>query len=280
MTGFVAGNGVLCAADAVPVLQQAGLLGFDDFMNFAGGTRVVHKRGRSVYRFEAAGRAFYLKRNHHHPVEVCKALGRLRLPQLGARIEWENILAVQAAGIPTVRPIALGTRCCCGIETASFTVTEELYGAEPLDIVWRRDFPPPRSKPQVAVKGELLRRLAALARNFHHSGMNHQDFYLNHFFVGEGGMLYLLDLQRVQRRDQTPRRCVIKDLAQLNYSSRVYGGFSNADRLRFLEAYISCSGRLDPAARQLIRDIHIKTERIARHDRKLLVRRRRRGELP
>lgn len=279
MSGFLEADGVLCAADAVHVLRQAGLSTFDDFMNFTGGTRIVHKRGRSVYRFEAGGRAFYLKRNRHHPVEVWKALGRLRLPQLGALIEWENILALQAAGTATVKPVALGRRCHCGIETASFTVTEELYGAEPLDVVWRRDFAPPRDRARATRKIELLKRLAVLAREFHGRGMNHRDFYLNHFFVGEGGQLYLLDLQRVQRRQRTPRRCIVKDLAQLNYSTRVYGGFSNADRIRFILDYLS-RGRLNPAARQLIREIHDKTERIEHHDRKLQVRRRRRGELP
>jgi heptose I phosphotransferase len=121
--------------------------------------------------------------------------------------------------------------------------------------------------------------MAELARKLHGNGMNHQDFYLNHFFLGTDGTLSLLDLQRVQRRARTPRRCVIKDLAQLNYSTRVYGGFSNADRLRFFREYAG-GGRLGADGRRLVREIQAKTERIARHDRKLLVRRRERGELP
>ena len=114
MNGFAEGDGVLMAVDAVEVLHQAGLRSFDDFMDFSGGSRVVHKRGRSVYRFETGGRAFYLKRNRLHPTEFWKALSRLRLPRLGALAEWENIEAVLAAGIPTVKPVAVGERRRCG----------------------------------------------------------------------------------------------------------------------------------------------------------------------
>jgi heptose I phosphotransferase len=261
------------------LFARHGLANFDEFMAFPGGTRIVHKRGRSVYRVEAGGRAFYLKRNRQHPTEFWKALSRLRLPKLGARTEWENIQAVQAAGIPTVKPIACGEKSRCGIEVASFTLTEELYGAESLDIVWRRDFARPRPRDLIRKKYLLLKNLAALARKFHAGGMNHQDFYLNHFFLGADGTLYLLDLQRVQHRAQTPRRSIIKDLAQLNYSTQVYGGFSKIDRLRFLREYAG-GGRLGAEGKRLVRDIQAKTERIARHDRKLLVRRRQRGELP
>jgi heptose I phosphotransferase len=256
-----------------------GLACFQDVMAFAGGTRICHKRGRSVVRLELEGRAFYLKRNRLHPTEFWKALGRLRWPRLGARCEWDNILAVQFSGIPTVTPVAVGERRWGGVETASFTITEELYDAEPLDVVWRRDFACPRSPKQVRAKIVLLHRLARLARRFHAAGMNHQDFYINHFFLGKGGLLYLLDLQRVACRTKVPCRAVVKDLAQLNYSSRVYGGFSKTDRLRFYKDYLGCS-RLDDRGLVLLRRILSKTQRIARHDAKLRERRQRRGELP
>ncbi len=261
------------------LFARQGLAAFEDFMDFPGGIRICHKRGRSVVRMEFDDRAFYLKRNRLHPVEAWKALGRLRWPQLGARREWDNILAVRAAGIPTVPPVAVGERRRICVETASFTISEELYGAEPLDVVWRRDFAAPRKGQRVREKIALLRKMAVLARDFHGHGMNHQDLYLNHFFLGADATLYLLDLQRVQRRERTPRYCIIKDLAQLNYSMRVYGGFSNSDRLRLFLDYTG-KARLDRDAKRFIHKIHGKLERIARHDVKLMERRRRRGELP
>jgi heptose I phosphotransferase len=279
MTGFIKREGVVIAVDAVQALQDVGLVSFLDFMEFTGGSRVVHKRGRSVYRFESGGRAFYLKRNQLHPTEVWKALTRLRVPRLGAWTEWENIEAVRRAGIPTVTPIAWGECRCFGLETASFTVTEELYGAEPLDVVVRRDFGPGAPPGSHGRKRDLIRRLAQLARRFHGSGMNHQDFYLNHFFLGPDDVLHLLDLQRVQRRQRVPRYYLVKDLAQLNYSVQVYVGFSRSDRLRFILCYFGMA-RLDAATKKLARAILAKTARIGRHDVKLMVRRRRRGELP
>jgi heptose I phosphotransferase len=278
VTGFVEAGGVVVAADVVAALRQAGLVTFSDFMDFAGGSRVVHKRGRSVYRFECGGRAFYLKRNRLHPAEIWKSLSRLRLPHLGARTEWDNIEAVRAAGIPTVTPIARGERCFCGLETASFTLTEELYGAEPMDVVVRREFVTPAPGAH-RLKRRLIEGMACVARSLHAGGMNHQDLYLNHFFLDGAGTLYLLDLQRVQRRHRVPRHYLVKDLAQLNYSAHVYGGFSRSDRMRFLLRYLG-SARLDGEGRALARAVLAKTARIARHDAKLTVRRRKRGELP
>jgi heptose I phosphotransferase len=165
------------------------------------------------------------------------------------------------------------------MEVASFILTEELYGAEPLDVIVRRRFRGPGDKQQHRDKRRIIDLLAALARRLHGSGMNHQDFYLNHFFLDDQEVLYLLDLQRIQRRAQVPRRYLVKDLGQLNYSALCVGGFSRTDRLRFLLAYLE-KVRLDAAGRRLVREITAKTTRIARHDVKLLARRRRRGELP
>jgi len=276
MSDFVKQGDILVDSATWPLLQQAGLSDFDSFMDFPGGHRVVHKRGRSVFRFELEGRAFYLKRNRFHPVELLKRLSRGKLPPRSAHREWDSILAVAGAGIPTVKPVALGERPIVGIETASFTVTEELYGARPLDELVREGY---LDRLEHHERRELIRKLAALARNLHDAGMNHQDFYLNHFFLGEEGSVYLLDLQRVQSRNRVPERYLIKDLAQLNYSVDYYGGFSNVDRLRFVMDYADLDG-LNNVVKEFIRKVLRKTARIARHDVKLMQRRKRRGELP
>lgn len=278
MTELVASGEMFVSAEALPLLRGAGLTTFDDFMSFAGGTRICHKRSRSVFRFEIDGRAFYLKRNRIHGVEFWKALSRFQRPSLGAMIEWENILALQQVGIPTVTPVAMGERRCCGLETASFTLTEEIYGAEPLDVVVRREFAKPLTVAKRQEKWSLIRSLATLAKKFHGSGMNHQDFYLNHFFVSKNGTLYLLDLQRVARRPRVPEHYRVKDLAQLNYSTQVYGGFSRTDRMRFLLQYFGVE-RLRQEQKRLVRKVLAKTARIAKHDVKLSLRRRKRGEM-
>jgi heptose I phosphotransferase len=276
MSQFVETGEILVASEAWPVLQKSGLIDFDAFMDFPGGRRIVHKRGRSVFRFEIGDQAFYLKRNFIHPVELWKKLSRGKLPPRGALEEWESILAVGRAGIPTVTPVAFGERTFLGMERVSFTVTEELYDTRPLDEIVRERFQKSAHFPE---KRSLIAKMATLARRLHGAGMNHQDFYLNHFFLGKDNELYLLDLQRVQRRSRVPRRYQIKDLGQLNYSVQYYGGFTRTDRMRFLLAYLDRK-KLSREEKRLALRIIAKTARIARHDVKLTARRRKRGELP
>lgn len=276
MSRFVQQGDILVAAETWSLLQKAGLTSFAAFMDFTGGSRIVHKRGRSVFRFELGGRAFYLKRNCIHRVEFWKKLSRGQLPPRSALQEWDSILAVERAGIPTVTPVAFGERTLFGMETASFTVTEELYGARPLDEIVRERFLTPEYSSE---KRLLIVRVADLARRFHAAGMNHQDFYLNHFFLGKGGELYLLDLQRLQQRVRVPKHYLIKDLAQLNYSAWYHRGFSDSDRMRFLLVYLG-RNKLTRNDKLFARKVMAKTARIGRHDVKLMARRRKRGELP
>lgn len=279
MTAYGSPAKFIVAPDFAALLERHGFRSFEDFMDFSGGTRICHKRGRSVFRFEIEGRAFYLKRNRLHWVEFWKALSRFRIPALGAGREWENIRSLREAGIPTLTPVAMGERSRYGFETTSFTLTEEIYRAEPLDIVIRREYCGSLAVAKRREKWQLIRNLARVARVFHGSGMNHQDFYLNHFFLGDDGKLYLLDLQRVGRSSKISSHYRIKDLAQLVYSSQCVGGVSHTDRMRFFLAYLG-QKTLQKKDKSLAQHVVSKVRRIARHDAKLMVRRRKRGELP
>jgi hypothetical protein len=180
--------------------------------------------------------------------------------------------------LPTITPIAYGERRALNLEIGSFTLTEELYGAEPLDAFIEREW---SAAPPCSKRGEkrmVICDLARLARRFHDRGMNHQDFYLNHFFIDETGNLYLLDLQRVQHRPEVPIRFVVKDLGQLFYSSLRFPCISKSDKMFFLLNYLG-QRQLDRKGKSLARKILTKNARIARHDVKLHARRRKRGEL-
>jgi len=262
-----------------PLLEAEDLSRFGDFMDYAGGSHVCHKRGRSVFRLEIGNRAFYLKRNRFHWVEFWKSLSRLKWPPRGALVEWRNILAVQDAGVPTVSPVAMGECVRFGLDIASFTLTEELYDAVPLDAVLKKELTGPLDAEGRRKKWRLTVRLASLARRLHGFGMYHQDFYLSHFYLGAGETIYLIDLQRVGQRGDVPSRFRVKDLGQLNYSADFTGGVSRTDRMRFFLAYLGKKS-LEPVDKRLARKVMAKTRRIARHDVKLAVRRRRRGEKP
>lgn len=279
MSAFVDTGDVTILAEARELLASVGLHSFADFMNFADGSHICHKRGRSVYRLEIGERAFYLKRNRFHWTEFWKSLGRFNWPPRGALVEWRNICAVGGAGIPTVSPVAMGECVRFGLDIASFTLTEELYDAVPLDAVLQREFGAPLDASMRQKKRRLTLQVATLARRLHGSGMYHQDFYLSHFYLGRGDTLYLIDLQRVGRQATVPPRFRVKDLGQLNYSADFTGGVSSAERMRFFLTYLGKT-RLGPEDKKLARKVLAKTRRIARHDVKLAVRRRRRGEKP
>ncbi len=278
MNGLQEKNGLTMAVEAAPLLARAGLVSFDDFMDFTGGTLICRKRGRSVYRLEIGDRAFYLKRNRFHRGEFWKTLSRFRLPPRSARQEWQSILAVRDVGIPTVPPVAMGEQLVCGVEKASFTLTEALYDAEPLDQVLQREFSGELSSPLRRKKRALIRRVAEIARQLHGSGMYHQDLYLGHFLLGRDDKLYLIDLQRVVRCGKVPRRYLVKDLGQLAYSAEVAGELSRSDQMRLFLTYLGRSS-LGAAEKTLLRRVLAKCRRIARHTVKLLERRRRRGEI-
>jgi hypothetical protein len=264
--------------EAKTLLRSAGLGSFQDFMDYSHGERVCHKRGRSTVRLQIGGRAFYLKRNRFHWIEFFKGLSRLRLPVRGALQEWRNIEQVRAADVPTLVPIAFGERPVLGIETCSFSMTEELYDCVPLDQVFVREFSGPLTRIQHARKRNLLSKLGRLARRLHGNGFYHQDFYLSHFFLGPGDVLYLIDLQRVLRRPLRSGHFQIKDLAQLNFAASRIPSLSRTDRLRFLLSYLN-SPSLQKCDKKLVRSVLGKTRRIAKHDIKLSMRRRQRGEL-
>lgn len=269
---------VLLAGDAGSFLQEHGFRTFADFMDYDGGELVTRKRGRTVVRLQVAERIFYLKRNRFHPREFWKTLSRFRLPPRSALQEWESILAVRDAGIPTVPPVAMGEELVCGVEKASFTMTEALYDTEPLEDVFRREFAGELSTSLLKKKRDLIERVADIARKLHRSGMYHQDLYLGHFLLGADNNLYLIDLQRVVRCRKVPRRYLVKDLGQLAYSAEVTGGFSRSDQMRFFLSYLELS-HLGRAEKALLRRVLAKCRRIARHTVKLLERRRSRGEI-
>lgn len=209
---------------------------------------------RVTCRFELAGdqgpQAFYIKRHVAASLyETIKPLLHGRLPCLGAKVEWDALLAFHDAGLATMLPVALGQG---GSE--SFLITAELTGCTKLS-----ECPP-------GEQTECISSVAEVARQMHGAGLHHQDFYLGHLLRPDdhNGPIHIIDLGRVQKHSPWfARRWIVKDLAQLNYSAKTARA---TDRLRFWQAY---QGRpLTDSDKPLIRRILSKTKRIARHSQK------------
>jgi heptose I phosphotransferase len=188
--------------------------------------------------------------------------------------EWQNITALQSAGIPTATPVAAGERQFPDGSRQSFVMTLSLDGYLPLDAHIAARFASPLSRALLREKRLLIRAVAELARRMHGRGFNHQDFYLCHIFAKTGNSnspeLRIIDLQRVGYRRRPARRWVIKDLGQLHYSSNGLP-ISDRDRLRFMAVY-STPKRSRVLCRFTISQILRKSRSIARHDAKLRTR--------
>lgn len=246
--------------DFAALFRQAGLTDFASIWATTTGAEAAKnlRADRVTLRFtllDAEGRehAFYIKRHQGAPwKEYVKPLLQMSWPSVGARPEWEALLAFHDVGLATMTPVALGET-----RSASFLITAAIDGCEKLSEL--------RSSTDTQERREIAVEVADIARKMHQSRLHHQDFYLGHLLrPTDGGPIHVIDLGRVQRHQPwTASRWIVKDLAQLNYSARKV---SRTERLRFLERYLNRP--LTPADRPFIQRILRKTARIARHSRK------------
>jgi heptose I phosphotransferase len=181
---------------------------------------------------------------------------------LGAANEWNAILRFHEVGIPTMTPVAFGQS---GLY--SFLVTEAIENCIKLSDWVERRFPadPTKRLPAdvLAESHALANRVAEIARTLHGSGMHHQDFYLTHLLVPQDdtqGQMYLIDLGRVRQHKRLRPHWIIKDLAQLHYSSR---RLPLETWQRFLHGYFQRSLSANDEA--FLRKVTRKSEAIARH---------------
>lgn len=180
-------------------------------------------------------------------------------PVFGARPEYMAAVAFAELGIPSIEPVAF-------LEEAgeSLLVTESIDDSVDLKAVSQQIeqyFPDQRHRHRWILRMTVV--LADIARRMHASGWHHQDFYLNHLLwtpAAPDECPRLIDLGRARRHDMLPKRWIIKDLAQLEYSA---AAVSRVARLRFLKLYLG--RKLLRSDRQLILAIVNKASRIARH---------------
>lgn len=196
---------------------------------------------RRTLRFERGGRGYFLKL--HWGVgwgEIIKNLTSLRLPVLGAFNEWRAIRRLEELGVETMRLAGYGHTGLDPARRRSFVITEELANCISLED-YCRDWP--NKPPAFAEKLALIRRLARMTRTLHENGVNHRDLYICHFLLqqpwdGREEMLHLhlIDLHRVQLRNRTPQRWLVKDVGSLHFSAMEIG-LTRRDRLRFMRLY-------------------------------------------
>jgi heptose I phosphotransferase len=204
--------------------------------------------------------AFYIKRYGPPPWrEYWKPLLKFTRPIVGARVEWDALLAFHRLGLPTMTPVMFGHS-----GRRSFVLTQALEGYVKLTEWIDARCPSPAAANEAY--RTAIEKLAPLTRTMHDAGVHHQDYYLCHVLVpdqvGPPG-LHIIDLGRARVRRRLATRWRVKDLAQLDYSAETV---SVLGRLRFLRRYLDRPfRRMD---RALVWRIKLKRRLIARHSAK------------
>ena len=245
------------ASEWVERLTALGLGSFRALMDCDRGVRLRRVAERENWRLElptASGAVTaYLKK---HRSRSWRSLFGAALARSPGRVEAENIARLTELGVPTMRPIAYGEALQAVGLVESFVMTEELRGYIPLDDMLRAR----RSSSHDGGRRGLRRLLAAVAHvaaRFHASGFNHRDFYGCHFFIQESAAgrfdVRLIDLQRVQRRRWLRRRWIVKDLAQLAYSTP-RDAVRTTDAIFFFKRYLGVR-KLRPDDKRLWRRV-------------------------
>jgi len=273
MYSFITHNDLIINEQFLDILMRLKLDDFQSLLGFGGGSYIKKNPLRPVVRLQLEDKTFYLKRHFWPWKHVIKAL-RQRIRNEDARNEWENMTLLDKLGFNTMVPVAFGYKKRMGLPHCSLTLTEAIQDVEKLETYLPRHFFPPLSSDKIAGKRRLIRNLAAVARDFHDRGLNHQDFYLVHLFVRpEDEELFIVDLQRVHHKKKISAHDRIKDLAELAFSARALDIFTRTDFMRFAQAYL-LKYRLDRTDKKMIGRILRKSGRIGRHTLKLIERSR------
>jgi len=228
--------------DAIPTGSDP----FDWFL-FSGGE--VHRKvkNRLTYETHLGELHFYVKRHLGCGWgEVFKEWYRFRKPVVSARTEWEGAEALAAAGVRVPKVLGKGERGRYPHAVESFVVLEALEDCETLEH-FKEGWLDYRGPSWVALKRTLIDEVAQMGRIMHAQGINHRDFYINHFLInrdiirawkpGNSIPLHLIDLHRVQQRATVPHRWLVKDLSSLLFSA-LDVGLTSADCVRFLRVYL------------------------------------------
>lgn len=183
--------------------------------------------------------------------------GHARRGAAGVEKYW--IDRVGSAGIPVPLPAAIAEDVRAIWERDSALVLAEAPG-ESLES-WAR-----RGQRASRVWGRELARFVA---RLHAAGFIHRDLYLCHIFVNgpedRRPDFCLIDLQRVLHAPIRRKRWIVRELAQLQYSTPASAA-TRSDRMRWLKAYLGGEWFNRRKRRAMIRRVVRKAQSIAAHD--------------
>jgi heptose I phosphotransferase len=236
------------------------------------------KQGRSTGRLvlEADGRRFVVYLKRHYRLPRWRGLLAALWPAGGwspALEEWRHLEWARDQGLSVPEAVAAGEFLGPWGRLQSVLAVEELPGMVPLNEAIPAAEAQLEARPFQKWKRTLVGELARISRMLHDRRRFHKDLYLCHFYIPSAdtrllpdwrGRVHIIDLHRLGRHRWTWPLWLVKDLAQLLYSSEI-AGVDAGDRFRFWRAYAG-SSRRTIASRLLRRAILFKWQRYRKHN--------------
>ncbi len=215
---------VCCDETLLAALEQMGLDSVDGAFDYTGGQNLdkpglANRRRTRVDVTDAQDRRHVLYLKRYAPEGLAQRIRRAITygPGLSpAEVEFGNILAAEAAGVATMRPVILGRDDVPPAFQRSYLIVTAVPG----DAMERRfdDFAADAGRENMA---RFTKTLAEFVRNFHAAGFVHRDLYASHIFMDTSSQrveLYMIDLARMFRPRWRRFRWLVKDLAALKFS--------------------------------------------------------------
>jgi len=232
-------------ADWGDALLEGGRLRLDEWRR--SGVLTTVKRGphRVVYRADLAEGPVYVK---HFLVPNFRAKARQWFRSGKGRNEGRRAAKLEAIGVPTITPVALGERRVRNFLMENFLVTKEIPDTLPLDEFVERRLPLMPPARQGRLRRDLAKTLADLTARLHDAGFVHQDFHPGNLLIRLGPddslRLAVIDLDALRMTSRLSWADVRENLALLNHY--FWSRCNRSDRFRFLHAYLKA--RREPAA--------------------------------
>ncbi len=255
----------------VSAFSEMGLTSIDAIFSFEDAhelkkDNIASHRSRCSFQLpEPIGSTVFLKR-YDQPPKLTQLNKWITHRHRAATADFDHLHTslLAHADILTPKVIAYGAQWQGPFEKRSFVITEKIPNADALERRLPPCFEDPSPTANVKEKRQFIKHLADFARRFHLTRLCHRDFYLAHIFLDDDGQLHLIDLHRTFKPGIFARRYIVKDIAQLHYSTP--GNIiSRAERLRFYLRY-SRIKKLTAADRRFLRRVNAKAWRMADHD--------------
>jgi tRNA A-37 threonylcarbamoyl transferase component Bud32 len=221
------------------LLHQLGLDMMDGVKQFKGELIKNHKGQRDIQRIsrvpvtqQTINPTLFLKRNWRpYKKDGLNSLFTRGQVWSQSRVEWENSLALQRAGINVAEPVAFGEECGLLWEKFSFILTAAAAGEMTMD-----DFL--RTNQDLSERKTVFEELARQIRKMHDAGLASPDLFTRHIFIARGSspQFCLIDMARMDRHRSLSELLRARDLAALHVTAPLRF-VSTPERQRFLEVY-------------------------------------------